>query len=156
MSRQQVRFVKRVLYGLKRDFGVRGSLYHETVGAPNRMTGASNNTVTGIDIKRIVLLPEKTVDKMVRQLSPGGFFQVGDLEVLIDSEDLPLNYVISPEDYVVILKKHYNIISIANLIQNTGWYLQIRWTQQTPTEQIVNAVNKTFISFSQTISGAKV
>lgn len=151
MIRQEFRFIKRTLYDMKHRFGVKGSLYRVTVNSPDRITGATGTTLASIDIKRIVKLPEVSADKF----RTGGFFQFGDIELLIDAGDLPSGFVIGPEDYIVIDGKHYNLVTITAFSDNLGWYLQARWTQQTLTTQIANVVNKMFMSFSQVITGEK-
>lgn len=161
-THNKLRFVRRTFYKFKRKFGVPGTLYRVTPGAPNRVTGATGSIQAPFYVDKMMFLPEKTLDKFMYGAGAGGntargaSFQLGDREVIIDAADLPLDFEVSPEDYIVVGLKRYSMINIVKFETNAGWYLTIRWTQDAPPEQILNLRVQPFILFKQTITGVKV
>jgi hypothetical protein len=156
--------IKTTLYILKRRFGRKATLYSLTFGAFNLDTGLEVQTRNKVEIRKCIVLPERGLWKFDYDLTYiaanknftyGGQFQVGDRSVIIESSDLPKNWIIKQEDYIVIDAKRYNLVEIWELDEKAGYYLVIRKTQQDPPYQIVDYNFKERLSFLEGIVGEK-
>ncbi len=125
-------FLRRLLYQLKRDYGYEGALYRMTLGATNLETGAKNLTRVRYGIDRCVVLPYKfdsqgfygaALMKTGRQFSYGGFQDQDMKHIIIDGSDLPDDFEIQPDDYFVYQHKKFEIVKIEELEQELGYLL---------------------------------
>lgn len=160
-SHNKLRFVRRTLYRLKRRFGVPATLYRLTVSPPDRVTGNTGSTISPFYVDKMIFLPEKTLNKFMygasvgSNIARGASFQIGDREIIIDARDLPKDFVVGTEDYVVIDNKHYEMVNIVKFETNAGWYLTVRWIQQAPLNQVLQLRVQPFLFLQQTIFQTK-
>jgi hypothetical protein len=125
------RTVKQTLYQLRRQFGVKLTLYTRTVGdVVNDFTGEQTVGVTPQVIRAILLPLNSTVqERLDRGASSrySGDVHVGDRELIITDK-----YTISVGDYLEYGGKHYDVISLADY-ETGAYFVLIRNTQNEST-----------------------
>lgn len=108
------RFIKVVLYNLKRTFGQSGSVYQPSGRSVNRESGAISQNLSVHDVDKIILLPERfswnDVDG-AKFTKVNADFKVGDREFIIDLIDLPSAFNWSQETYLLVDSVRYNTVT---------------------------------------------
>ncbi len=111
-------FVNDTIYTLKREFGCSLELYIVKAVTPDLSTGTTTSDIRKIKINRAPVLQTKDVQAFKYSLSfiaanknftYGGLFGVSTRLILIDANDLPVNYVWAEDHYFIISNKRYNM-----------------------------------------------
>lgn len=146
-ARSKMRIVRVSLYQLKQEYGIPAALYKMSIGTTDRETGQKTVGRTKVPLSRFIVLPARTLNKFEYDLTYiganknftyGGFFEVGDREAVIDANDLPRNYEMDQNDYVVFNGDRYNIIEFWELDFKQGFHLHLRRTQKENTYQLID------------------
>ena len=126
-NRGMNRFMRRVLYSLKRLYGGRIDLYKLGTVTTDYKTGVKTVTRTVVPIKRSIVLPVKIWRSIGPNTTPefnyGGTYDLGTRIFVIDARDLPTDYVIEKDDWLVYNGQRYGLKNITELEQHTGWEL---------------------------------
>ncbi len=129
-------FLRRTLYQLKREYGFGGAIYRSTPGATNLETGEKSVVKARYGIDNCIVLPFKMESlgfygsallKAAREFSYGGFQDQDLKRVLIDANDLPVGFTIQPDDYFIYEHKKFEIVKIEELEQGLGYSLLVNW-----------------------------
>ncbi len=111
-------FVNETVYSLKREFGCSLELYIVKAVTPNLETGRSVTDIRKVKITRAPFLQTKDVETFKYSLSfiaanknftYGALFGVSTRLVLVDTTDLPPDYVWSEDQYIILNNKRYNM-----------------------------------------------
>lgn len=163
MVRNRLRFIRRVLYRMKRNYGLPISLYTSTPGALNLETGATSMEYTKVDIKRAIVQPARYHRDFVYDLAyisankdftTGGFFDTSDRRVIIDASDLPASWEIDLNQFVIFDGRRFDIKSFYEFEEGMGYILVIRELKGQDVVSI-NSVNSV-LTLQQTVTGVKV
>lgn len=116
-TRNSLRYIKQILYELKKRYGLPLDLYHNDTNIINPQTGKRTETKTIYHIKKAIVLPLILALKNYAG-GTGSFslanYEVGDKFVLIDFRDLPDNYIVTLTDYIIVENIRYKLISVEN------------------------------------------
>jgi hypothetical protein len=116
-----LRQIKKVIYRLKRQYGVEVIIKTPTSRSTDYDTGVMTSTYTEYTIKRAVLLPTEILRKFVYDLSfiaanknftYGGMFDLSTKVMLIDEKDLADGYTPTIKDSAIIRNRKYNFSKI--------------------------------------------
>lgn len=121
-SRTRFRFVKRILYQLKRKYGLPLDIYHIISVTSDTKSGTKTVNKTKYHIRRAILLPTILRRKMAVELGlkPTGYgpsppgYDIKERLIIIDNDDLP-DVDLNAEDYLVIDHERHDIKSIEEL-----------------------------------------
>lgn len=150
------RFMRRTLYSLKRLYGGRIDLYHSSAVTTDYKTGSKTVTRTLQTIQRSIVLPVK----IWRTLGPGantefnygGSYDQGARIFIIDARDLPVDYIVDKDDWLVYSGQRYGFKSVTELEQHTGWELLGQAVIGCQPEQIFTAIIEQEILLAQATS----
>lgn len=127
-------FLRRLLYDLKRKFGYEGAIYRTTPGSTDLESGDKSVTRVKYSIDRVVVLPFRAESlgfygsallKAGREFSYGGFQDQDLKHVLIDGQDLPAGFEIRQDDSFVYQHKKFEIVKVEALEQELGYQLLV-------------------------------
>lgn len=118
--RSQLREIRRIIYVLKRKYGLPLDLYEIQKSDVDVKTGKKTVTKRKVAIQRAVVIPVQIDRKFAYDLSfvaanknftYGGFFDTGKRSVLIDKRDLPADFKINNDSKVLFKHKRYSVVS---------------------------------------------
>lgn len=115
----QLRFIRKVVYRLKKRYGLKTDYYIVGENVIDEQTGFGTLELTKISIKRVVRLP----DIVARQYQHLGAFDRSKKNFLLDSRDMPNGFEPNIEDYFVVGQTRYNIEDYTSLEFNQGFWL---------------------------------
>jgi len=153
--------LRRLFYQLKRDYGYEGALYRVTPGTTDLETGAKNITRVKYTIDRMVVLGFKAESlgfygsalmKAGREFSYGGFQDQDLKRIIIDGEDLPVDFEVQQDDYVVYQHKKFEIVKITKLEENLGYELLVNYLKGSVTNEVHEAFVFQSLRLTQTLS----
>lgn len=142
-------FLRRLLYKLKREYGYEGALYRITLGATNLETGAKSLTRVKYQIDRMVVLPFKfdsasfygaSLLKAGREFAYGGFQEQDMKRVILDGSDLPEGFEVQPDDYLVYDHKKFEIVRVEELENDLGYHLTVNYLRGSIPNEVHEAV----------------
>jgi len=122
---------KKILYRLKRNFGMKITITIPTQNDFDVTTGQVTRAFTTIDIRRGVVLPEKTTRDFAYDLSYiasnknftyGGFFDKSKRKIILDNKDLKGN-VPSLNWQCAFQGKNYTVENFTETENNAGYIL---------------------------------
>lgn len=155
-NRGMNRFMRRVLYSLKRLYGGRIDLYKLGSVATDYKTGIKTVIRTMTTIQRSIVLPVKiwrTIGpNTTAEFNYGGSYDLGTRIFVIDARDLPTDYVIEKDDWLVYNGQRYGLKNITELEQHTGWELLGQVVVGCQLEQIFAARVEQQLSLEQVVS----
>lgn len=139
VAQNLLRQTKKIVYRLKRQYGLRMSIkYMSASDQYDLETGVVTRTLAEITIRRGILLPQKVIREFSYDLSfiaanknftYGGFYQRGQRWVIIDSKDLPTDFAINGEMYIVFNSRRYEIKEHDKipdgLVKGYAWLLKV-------------------------------
>jgi hypothetical protein len=126
--------IRKVLYHLKRRFGVPATLQRPTT-TNNSKTGIATRSYQTVTIRRAIVLPERLERDFVYDLAfiasnknftYGGHFDKGQRRVIVDGRDLPTDFVINNSDIFTFDAQDYTVVYSTATVNNSGFLLTIR------------------------------
>ena len=145
VNRGMNRSIRRTLYGLKRQYGGRVDVYKLVTTATAYETGVKSYTRTMICVPKCIVLPVKIQREVVQSISQisaskafvyGGTYDAGTRMFIVDARDLPDDYEITNDDWLVYDGRRYDIKSITEFEQHTGWVVVGKEVKGVRPEQI--------------------
>lgn len=161
VNRSMNRFIRRTLYSLKRQYGGRVDVYQLGSTDTDYETGDKTYTRSMITVPKCIVLPVKIQREAVQSISVisanksfvyGGTYDAGSRMFIIDARDLPADYEIVNDDWLVYNNRRYDIKDITEFEQHTGWIITGREVKGVMPEQIWNMRVKNEIALSQGIT----
>lgn len=145
----KLRFISKVLYKLKRDYGSRVDLYHQVSETVDLTTGVKTVTKEKITVKRAILLPTVIRSNFAYDLAYiaanknftyGGIFSTDTRDIIIDRGDIK-NFTFDDYKniYIIIDGRRYEITEYKELDYKSAYHLKIKVTQGAQLSQIVDA-----------------
>lgn len=125
-------FLRRALYQLKRDYGYEAALYRTVVGATDLGTGEKSVTRIKYKIAKCIVIPfaaqalgfySSAYLKAAREFAYGGLQDQDVKQIIIDGADLPAGFRVQQEDYLVYEHKKFEMVKFMEMEQGLGWQL---------------------------------
>jgi hypothetical protein len=129
MVARRNRFLSQNIYQLKRQFGVALRIIRRLSSPVTDLrTGSNVQQYEKYDLQYAVLLPTKEVssEEWAREatiFSRGGYFEVGTRTFLVDTKDLPIDFKIKEDDYLVYNSRRYDIFQIEDYEESRAYKL---------------------------------
>ncbi len=133
---QNLIFLKTQMYALKREYGFPAAIYRTTPGTTNLETGEKSITRVKYAIDQVIILPNKAdtlgfyaapLLKAARDFAYGGF-QDQDLKfMMIDGEDLPVDFRLEQSDTIVYEHKKFEIVTLQEIEDQIGYLVTAKW-----------------------------
>ena len=136
-----LRQIKKIVYRLKRQYGIVMYIgYRNTDDTYNLETGQVSRDLLYHKIRRGIVLPQRQTKDFEYDLSfiaanknftYGGIFEPGVRNVIIDVKDLPSDFVVDTEMYVVFENRRYEIKTATRAENNKAWLIQAKQVSST-------------------------
>lgn len=127
---QSLSDIKRVLYRLKRQYGVEVKLVQIELGEVNfRQGNRATNTPTITTIRKGILLPKMLNSTFYQDIAylaanknftSGGFVDSNIRTLIIDNRNLPNNYERNKQDYFLVKTQKYSISKSDTTVEDLG------------------------------------
>lgn len=155
----KTRYIRRNLYVLKRRYGTKLDLYHIISIVPNLETGKKITNKIKYKIRRAILLPTLLQEQFLLSAAslkadrayPQSATQTGTKLIIIDNEDLPDNFEIGKNDYLVIRHVRYDIKSINDFEHGYGLLLTVKEVEGSEANEVFESKMLQTLEFVQTI-----
>lgn len=136
-------FIENIFYKFKLDYGNPVDIYRYRSQTIDTKTGNIDRPKTVINIPLAIILDtggskRQFHDTFNRKFNYGGNYDTAVQGCVIDVNDVPLDFELTMEDYIVHLGKKWTIVSLSPIINNLGWYLDLKETQGLPPSQLLN------------------
>lgn len=124
--------IKRLLYGLKKRYGVKVDFYQQSKEAVDILTGRRTVSRTKYHIRRAVYLEQNQNyrNSLLPKANPiipnSGLVEIDNTELLIDGKDFPKSFTPTVDDYVIINDQRYEIKSIHVLDKDQSYYFLLK------------------------------
>jgi len=143
----QVHRMRQIIYRLKKtNKRVHGYHIREATRDTDFTEGTISTTKDYIVIKNMVMLPAKSFRDFARavlaQATSGGFYNMFDTVVIIDSKDLPIDFVIKQDDKFQINNKMYEVHDVTTVVGDVAHLVKLRGLQNV--EAIIKPTVATF------------
>jgi hypothetical protein len=133
------RLLRRIIYGLKWQYGFPADLYRDAQGEYDPGTGKRVVGLSKIHVDRMIVFPglihrdfffSISVIRANSQFITGGDIELTDRQFIIDGRDLPLDYEIDINDYIVKWDSgkatKWDIKSVEEMEGGTGYFIVAR------------------------------
>jgi len=139
--------IRKVVYRLKWLYGFPVDIYREIQGTYDPETGRRIIERLKYHVDRMIILPASYHRDVFQSISfikansnfiYGGDIELDDRQFIIDAKDLPVDFVLGEEDYLVWENKQYKIMKLDYLEGGTGYYVNGR----RPTNQNVSQIHE--------------
>lgn len=150
MKQITVAFIHDTLYALKMDYGTPGDIYQITSTEVNPETGVREQQRKRVSIDRIITLPTVLTSAFKYALSfiaanknftYGANYETGTRMLIVDGNDLPENFIIENNDYVVLEEEvgpvRYEIKNVERFELGYGYLLTVQQTAGSEPFQIL-------------------
>ena len=150
MSRTRLQYIRATLYRMKRSYGLPIDICQQTLGQTNLETGEKDITYMKAHIARAIVQPARSTRSFVYDLAyisankdftEGGFFDSTDRRVIIDAADLPVDWELDNDQFVVYDNRRFDIKGFYEFEANMGFILLLRETKGQKMVHLVDAVS---------------
>jgi hypothetical protein len=159
MPENELRFIKEVIYDLKRDYGGPIDIYQNVVGETDFRTGEKTIEKRHWKIRRAIRLPRDIHRDAIFSATGNTLFAYGnvielaDRNIIIDWRDLPAGFNFKEENwYVVIEAGHYEIVKVIEFDNRAAIFIILKQLIGAPREAIVEIGIQSNIAATQSIS----
>ncbi len=156
-----LRFIRNILYRLKRDWGSLVDIYNESADTVDLMTGNRTVTKSKWTVRRGICLPSAIhrdsilASAMKNVFEYGGTLQLGDKTVLLDRRDLPKGFKLGTENwYMVIDSLRYEIVRVEEYENQAAYLVVLKHTTGTQVAQFVDMKVRDRIGVTTEADGA--
>jgi hypothetical protein len=143
--RNQLVFIRRALYELKKRYGLPIDVYRLASTETNLATGERTRVLSKTSIVRAIVMDAQLWTRFhydlayimaARQFSMGGFTDSAERVFIIDRDDLASDFQINTTDYIVFDGKKYEIKSCVDYEERAAYLVTGRHTPNEPINQI--------------------
>jgi hypothetical protein len=131
--RNQLGFVRTLLYQLKQQYGAPADVYYESADSVDLTTGERTVTKQKYRIRRAVCLPTLTSAETLYPAAVKAIWkrdaavEAGTKVVLVDRRDLPEGLTLGTHNWsLVIDRRRYEVTSVEEFESRTGYVLTLR------------------------------
>jgi hypothetical protein len=141
--------IRQLLYSLKNEYPFPIGIYREVNPQYDPKGGVQTVDRQRWLVRKAIVLPSlltqsfrATVSMLATsaKFAYGNDYGINDRQVIIDGTDLPKNFKIVDNDYIIFDHKRYEIQSITELDYNLGWYLIVRENTSSVAYEIFDAL----------------
>lgn len=144
MFKNVLRQIEKIVYRLKRNYGVTITFHRITATNPNVQTGALNPTEITFTIKRAIIAPMKILRDFVYDLSfvaanknftYGGYFDAGKRVMILDRKDLKYsgsNIVPTVNDHIVYDSSRYDFEEVHPTAEGYAYLIILKYVASIP------------------------
>ncbi len=127
--------LRKVIYRLKWIYGRPADVYRDIPGEYDPRTGIRPLQKSKIHIDRMIVFPgliqrdfffSISLIRANSQFITGGDVALDDRQFIIDSKDLPKDYVIHDADYIIMNDQRWDLKTIEAIDEDTGYFLSGR------------------------------
>lgn len=153
-----LRFIKKTIYSLKRQYGCFMNLYRKIEVNLNLQTGEKSIVKNIIPIKRAILLPAILSRKFVRDLKGhdfgyGGFYDIETRTVIVDTTDLPKDFDFNIDiDSIVFNKKLYELKSAELFEHGYAFLLTLKETVGALPYELIDVKAESNLNLNQVVN----
>ncbi len=141
----QLKFIKNVIYNLKRDYGGPLDIYQISNPTLDIETGKQTVERTKYPIRRAIRLPrdihrDSLWSAVGTRVLPyaGSIIELADREVIIDMKDLPRDFVMGEEGfYIIIDQLHYSVKKVSLFDFRAALYIVLKEITGAQLEQVI-------------------
>jgi len=150
-------FIWRTLYSLKRQYGGPVDVYKLLSAGTDYKTGVKTSSKSVVSIRRCIVLPVKIQREAIRSIahlsankmfSMGGTFDAGVRIFVIDRRDVPKDFEIAQDDWLVYDARRYEIKDLQELEQRTAWIITGKEVKGCRPEQVISKQVESFMDLS--------
>lgn len=143
--RTKLKFIKRVVYKLKKSYGLPIDYYQMATHTLDTESGTKVITLTKTRIERAIVLRAREFRSFVYDLAfisankdftTGGFFDPEDRRVIIDASDVAIDFIPTVDDYFIYDNRKYEVKEIQSLESNSAYLLLARRLRGAPITRI--------------------
>ena len=159
-NRSMNRFIRKTLYSLKRLYGGKVDIYKLGDTATDYTTGIKSYTRSMITVPKCVIIPvkiQREVEQSISVISAnkafvyGGTYDAGTRMFIVDARDLPDDYEIKNDDWFVYNGRRYDLKSISEFEQHTGWTVIGKEVKGVRPEQIFHMRLSNWLDMNQEV-----
>jgi hypothetical protein len=141
------RFIRHTLYSLKRQYGGRVDVYKLSAADTDYETGVKTYTRSVVTVTKGIVLPVQIKREAVQGISTisankafvyGGTYDAGTRTFILDTRDLPANYEIVMDDWLIYNGRRYDIKNISEFEQHAAWIVIGKEVKGVRPEQIIH------------------
>jgi len=124
-----------ILYRLKRQYGLRATIYQPASPINDVETGDITLTYTTFAIRRAIVLPDKADRSFIYDLTfiaannnfvGGALFDRKKRTIIVDAKDVPKTFEPTMNDHIEFDGKRYELESIDSLEQQKGFLFRVQ------------------------------
>lgn len=158
MSRTRLQYIRATLYRMKRSYGLPIDLCQQTLGQTDLQTGEKDISYMKVSIPRAIIQPARTSRSFVYDLAyisankdftSGGFFDVSDRRIILDAADLPADWELDNDQFIIYNNRRYDIKGFYEFEADMGFILMVRETKGQKMVRLLDAVS--ILSLEQTV-----
>lgn len=125
-----IQFIRRNIRHLKREYGGPIRVFKLGTTTTNYDTGVKDFTYQSCYVHRAVVLPANISREVAQTISiisankqvvQGGSFDTGKRRFIIDRTDLPADFLLANDDWIVYEGKRYQLTTIEEFEYKTAW-----------------------------------
>lgn len=129
------KLLRKVIYKLKWAYGFPADVYRDTQGDYDPQTGLTTVSRVKYHIDRMIVLPglvhrdfffSISVIRANSNFIVGGDVNLDDRQFIIDGRDLPSNFELSIDDYIIKDNERWDFKSVDRLEGGTGYFVSAR------------------------------
>lgn len=158
-NRRQTRFIKQVLYQLKKEFGFEITIHRVVSETKDLENGTIEPVIITQRVRRAIMLPDDSQRKFeydlafiaaAKNFTYGGFYDTSIRRVIIDVADLR-GFEVAIDDYFIWNEKRWNISRIDWFELQTGIVLYAKMVEGTVRYQVSTLSLESTVTFSDEV-----
>jgi hypothetical protein len=157
--RNKLAYIRENLYILKQEYGEPIDIYKETF-VTDFKTGKKVSTKTKVHIKNAIVLPALDVlrgraiyENIRTQGNVSGTIEIGDRTIIIDITDLPKNFKIETDDYIIVNRlTRYDVKDVQRYEYDAGYIITLKESKGAKLNQILEFNLKSKLIINDSIS----
>lgn len=158
---EQLHFIRQTLYTLKRQYGFELDVYRITNSVTDVETGVKVVSRVKYTVDRAIVLPSSLIRKDAYDLAYfaanknftyGATFDVDTRMIVLDADDLPIDFEIKLDDFIVFNGERYQIKKSDQLDNNLGFAIIMQLLKGIPPRAIINVTAFNSVRFVQRVT----
>ena len=142
----QLAFISRILYRLKRRYGVTVDIVWRESSVTNRETGAKTVTKDSVRVDRMIVLPSELHREFsydlafiaaAKNFTYGGFFDTSKRRFIVDTRDLPADFEIKIGYWFVYDRQRYDVEEVQRFEDSRGFLIIGKQSVSVPTGNVI-------------------
>lgn len=159
-KQKQTRFIKRVLYTLKKGYGFPITFYKIVSEGYDLETGKRTPDIEYKKIKRAIILPATAMSKFeydlayiaaAKNFTYGGLYGTATRKIIIDARDLD-GFEIKTKDYFIWDEKRWEVAQVTDLEYQTAFLIVGKMVEGSPRYMIEDFNVESTFQFTQEVS----